>query len=525
MKNMIRKVQQMPNLPQPYSMRDWRKVALDYDRLVFDFHAQGDFLPLPWMDDSHINTEKDVIGLPSYINSKKCRQNGRQEGINIMAAVLGASACGVDKSHQNGLDFVDMLENFFSPREGEQVFLNTFTNQSGHTFWYETYPNLLMAAISYFYHVDWLEEKLRLAADRYVAAVEAMGGEKADFWHTAFSFSKMETTDNGVWCEPEAAAGYAFVLYSAYRKFGKESYLDACKKSMDFLARCEKNPYYELLLPYGVYVAARLNREHGCHYPIEKIVNWCFDGDSDCRFGWGVIAERWGDYDCYGLCGSLTDWGQRWDLINDANSSREVDPVKSGYAFAGNTFSMAAGILSAVRYDPRLAHDAGKWFLNAANASRLFYQNAHGPKSQSCAFFTDDPDYCIAYEGLRKYWDGMSPYATGDPIRYSWGSIDLGLYGSSHVGMFGAVYGSTDVEGILCLNCGAVDFIDSDCGETRLLYNPYPEAKTVHLNGLPQGCWTDAVSGKKLGCTQDGQLSVSIPEDGAVLAVLEKENP
>ena len=65
MKNMIRKVQQMPNLPQPYSMRDWRKVALDYDRLVFDFHAQGDFLPLPWMDDSHINTEKDAIGLAS----------------------------------------------------------------------------------------------------------------------------------------------------------------------------------------------------------------------------------------------------------------------------------------------------------------------------------------------------------------------------------------------------------------------------------------------------------------------------
>ena len=204
---------------------------------------------------------------------------------------------------------------------------------------------------------------------------------------------------------------------------------------------------------------------------------------------------------------------------------RQFDRLGPALGSAGNTFSRAAGIRSAGRYDPRLAHDAGKWFLNAANASRLFYQNAHGPKSQSCAFFTDDPDYCIAYEGLRKYWDGMSPYATGDPIRYSWGSIDLGLYGSSHVGMFGAVYGSTDVEGILCLNCGAVDFIDSDCGETRLLYNPYPEAKTVHLNGLPQGCWTDAVSGKKLGCTQDGQLSVSIPEDGAVLAVLEKENP
>lgn len=520
--NLIHQVSKMPNLPQPYQMRDWKKVALDYDRLVFDFEAEGDFLPLPWLDKSHINTNLDAIGLPSYINSKKNRKNAKPEGINVITAILGASACGVDKSEQNGLRFVDMLENYFSKEES--LFLNTFSGKTGGSFWYETYPNLLMAALSHFYPVKWLEEKLLLVADRYVAAVEAMGGTNADFWHTSFSFSKMKPVDNGRWCEPEAAAGYAFVLYSAYQKTGKEEYLSACKKSMDFLAKCDKNPYYELLLPYSVYIAARLNAECGCSYPVEKFANWCFDGDSECRYGWGVIAERWGDCDCHGLCGSLTDWGQRWDMIPDANSGRDIDPVKSGYAFAGNTFSMAAGILSAVRYDSRFAHDAAKWFLNSANASRLFYQNAHGPKSQSCAFFTDDPDSCIAYEGLRKYWDGISPYATGDPIRYSWGSIDLGLYGSSHVGFFGAVYASTDVEGILCLNCGAVDFIHSDLPESRLFYNPYSEEKTVSADNLPDGRWTDAATGRLLGISHNGRLTLSLAADEAVLARYQKED-
>jgi len=35
------RVEQMPNMPSPYLMRNWKEVALGYDSLVFDFGRTG----------------------------------------------------------------------------------------------------------------------------------------------------------------------------------------------------------------------------------------------------------------------------------------------------------------------------------------------------------------------------------------------------------------------------------------------------------------------------------------------------
>jgi hypothetical protein len=45
------------------------------------------------------------------------------------------------------------------------------------------------------------------------------------------------------------------------------------------------------------------------------------------------------------------------------------------YAFAMNTFEQIGALVPLVRYDSRFARAIGKWVLNAANASRLFYPN------------------------------------------------------------------------------------------------------------------------------------------------------
>src|SRR5271157_1706775 len=58
----IPRVQQMPNLPQPFKMRDWRQLARDYDALVFDINARGEYLPLVWINKSHINYGEDTFG-------------------------------------------------------------------------------------------------------------------------------------------------------------------------------------------------------------------------------------------------------------------------------------------------------------------------------------------------------------------------------------------------------------------------------------------------------------------------------
>ena len=127
----------------------------------------------------------------------------------------------------------------------------------------------------------------------------------------------------------------------------------------------DESPLYEVLLPYGALVAARMNAELGRDYDVAKLVNGCFEprGRPQARPGWGVISDRWNGLDAHGLVGSTTDG--------------------EGYAFAMNTFQWAGALVPLARYDTRYAHDIGKWTLNLANAARLFYPDAHDAEHQS----------------------------------------------------------------------------------------------------------------------------------------------
>ena len=98
-----------------------------------------------------------------------------------------------------------------------------------------------------------------------------------------------------------------------------------------------------------------MNAEEGTNYNITKIINWTFDGCSaaDGREGWGILSDRWGDFDVSGLQGSLIHNG--------------------GYGFLMNTFDMALPLVPMVRYNQSYARAIGKWMLNASNSARLFY--------------------------------------------------------------------------------------------------------------------------------------------------------
>jgi len=523
----IKKVKIMPNKPDKYIMKNWKETAIKYDRLVFDFEAKGAFLPLIWWDKTFINLKKDTFGLPSYVGSIRQYNGGNHEAITCITSVLGATLAGIDKSSQNGYNWAAMCENYFNSDNGEDLFLNTTSSESGHTFWYEIYANLLINELLYYYpNTGEMERKSKIAADKWYEACFYLGGNNdcADFNHTAFDFKNLRAFDNGKWKEPEAAAGIGWLMYTAYNKWGDEKYLQAAKWCMDFLERMDKNPYYELLLPYGAYIAARLNAEQGTNYDVEKIINWCFDGDSECRPGWGVICETWGDYGCHGLCGSLTDWGQRWDGADDGTFNIYKEDT-SGYAFAANTFSMAAPLIPLVRYDSSFAHDIGKWMLNAANNARFFYPDALPLENQSCGFWAADSNQVIAYEGLRKKWDTRTPYATGDAIRYSWGAIDLGLYGSAHAGIFGGIISETNVEGILKLDCLKTDYYHTEAYPTFLIYNPYSEIKSVEINAGHEAVdLYDAVSHKVLKQSIKCNTFVEIEGDSGIILVLVPSN-
>ncbi|WP_424768721.1 hypothetical protein [Paenibacillus sp. sgz302251] len=501
----ISKIQQMPGLPQPFEMKDWRETTVKYDEFVFDFTKQGQFLPVGWWDRTHHNMDEDTFGLMSYVGKFSQGTDGSQEAINMMAAVLSATLVGIDKSDQNGINYVKMLQTFYNTDNGENMIMNNPKTVSGQTFWYELLPHVLFYALTDYYpDVENMEDIMRGTADKWAEAVQELGGKygRADFNYTAFDFHKKQPFRNERWTEPDAAAGVAMLQYMAYSKFGDPKYLEAAELSMDFLERQQDNPLYEVLLYSAPYMAARMNAEQGKQYDVSKMMNWVFDGGSKARNGWGTITEKWGDYDAHGLLGSLND--------------------NEGYAFAMNTFAAFGALAPVVRYDPRYARDIGKWMLNAANQSRLFYADALPADYQSGADWKGDPEHVIPYEGLRKLWNGKTPYASGDPTVYAWGNTDFSLYSGSFAGYLGGLIEETNVEGILKIDTLKTDYFHQKAYPTFLYYNPYDSEREVEVTGLGDAAVDlyDSVSGDFIARDVKEQTSVRLSGDQAAVIVV-----
>jgi hypothetical protein len=500
----ITRVEMMPNMPSPYNMQDWKKVALGYDSLVFDLNRQGQYLPLSWLDFNTINyPNHESFGIDSYVGTFAPNSG---EAINVLAAVVGATLLGIDKSDQNGHNWVLGCEEFFNNRPQENVYLNNPVTSSGSDWWYDTMPNIFFYQLydSYPNTGDFNYQFTKIA-DQWLRAVEKMEGRTTP-WHIPFMnyrgwyLESMTPNNTGV-PEPEAAGAIAWLLYNAYYVTGQTKYRIGAELALEFLNNWNTNPSYELQLPYGAYTAARMNAEIGTSYSIQKIVNWCFDVGSLRQ--WGVIVGNWGGYDISGLVGEASGQGD--------------------YAFLMNGFEQAGAVLPLVRYDDRFARAIGKWVLNLANASRLMYSKFLPDENQDSEVWSQqyDPNSYIGYEAMRREWNGQSPYATGDAINGGWSATNLGLYGSSHVGILGAIIDTTDVEMILQLDVLKTDYFKDPAYPTYLYYNPYSVDKIVQLNlGAGSHDIYDAVSNSFILTGVSGQTSLSVPADNSMLAVI-----
>jgi len=500
----IARVEQMPNLPTPYQMRDWKRVAMGYDSLVFDLDLSGQYLPLIWINNNTINyPEHSSFGLHTYVGTK---YPDNAEAINLLPAVIGASLIGVKKSDQWGHNWVLGCEEFFNRRPTENVYLNNPATESGDDWWYATMPNIFFYQLYDLYSgMGDFAFQLRSVADQWLKAVIKMGGN-ATPWklpymnYRGWILRTMQPYSGGV-TEPEAAGALGWLLYHAYQVTGEAKYRWGAEWAIEFLDGWTSNPAYELQLPYGVYIAARMNAELGTNYDIEKMINWCFDPTDNVR-EWGVTLGRWGQYDCYGLVGEARF---------------------SGYAFAMNTFQMAAALVPLVRYDDRFARAIGKWMLNLANASRLFYTNYLPDGNQDGANWAHqyDPQGYIAHEALRQSYYGASPYATGDAVRGGWSFTNYALYGASHVGYLAAIVDTTDVPGILRLDLRATDFFQKKAYPSYLIYNPYHEPKNITWDvGNQVMDLYDAVANTFVQRNVSGQVVLNIPADAVTMPVL-----
>lgn len=520
----IPRVEKMPNHPSPYAWKDWKQTTLDFDRLLFDFSQKGEFWPMIWMDSAGRNFPEPTFGLYTAVGDVRMgpevNRGENHEALGALGAVLGASLAGIDKSDQGGRNYVRMLRNYFNRDNGWNVIMN-FTNKGAHIgggygndFWYEVHNNVLFYAIADLYPKEPDFEAIqRGIAEQFYRSDSVMGG---NYSYSYFDFKNMRPGKNHIPAQEDVAGGYAFILYSAWVKFGDEKYLRAAQNAMNVLYGQKENRFYEAMMPVAAYIGARMNAEAGTNYDIRRFLDWTFDGTAVGREGWGVLADNWGGYDVGGLAGSTVHNG--------------------GYGFLMNTFDLMMPLSALVRYDQRYARAVGKWALNATNAARFCYPYEIPDSLQALPQFKEVTKNVIAYEGLIKesiysQFKGITPFAQGDGPLWVEGNPQqsmFSVYGSGHVGFFGGTVQKTEVPEILQIDCRATDFYKKEKAyPTYLYYNPYQEAETVSLV-LGPGKFTiyDSVSRTVLRKNATGTFRFSVPADNTrVLVIIPSGQP
>lgn len=475
----ISRVNAMADLPQPLQIIDWKAMALKFDRTVYDFNAKGKYWPMVWIDSTGKNFKEPTLGMYTAVGDvRQGLQHNKgmfHEALANMGAVLGATLVGLDKSKQQGVNYVGMLRNYFNKDTGWDIMMNNTAPEVallgggyGRDWWYDVYPNVLFYAVYDKYPSEpGFEMMARSIAEKFYKADSILNG---NYKYSYFDYGQMKPMSTHICAQPDVAAGHAYVLYSAYKKFGDPRYLKGAISAMKALESEKINPAYELLMPFGAYVAARMNAEQGTNFDIAKMLNWTFDGTAVCREGWGFLVGNWNGFDISGTVGSTVDHG--------------------GYAFLMNTFDAAWPLVPMVRYKPEYADAIGKWMLNAVNASRLFYPRYMPVEHQTIPDLADVTKGVIAYEGFAKastfdtlYQTLKAPVAQGDGPKWVPGQnpevSQFSVYGSGHAGIFGSIVKETEVKGILDLDLLATDFFKQDAYPTHLFYNPYPAPKNI----------------------------------------------
>ena len=509
-------VESLPNSPVNYKMIDWNKRARDFDAMVFDFAATGTYLPIALWDDSRYTMNGTTFKLPAYVGPVNPIANGNQEAVAGLSSVLGGALAGINKSNQTGngyanVNFADMCRAYYT---SEGIISNNPKLSDGRKskdteFWYLLTPTLQFAALDSIYPSTEMDNILLNTSNKWYDAIVKMGGSNVNFNHWTYDFTNNVPVD-GSWTEPDAAIGAGMLMYYAYKKFGTGKFLDAARWCMNFVQGLGSNPSYELLEYWGPILAAALNAEQGLNYDTTKMFNWAFNTDSGHRANWGGLKGTYGGYGMDGLMGSSSDHG-------------------GNYAFAMNSFAGVMAIAPVARYDQRYARAVGKYILNAASNSRLFYSDQLDSAHQDSISWNLDTNHAIPYEGLRyqKINDSTkAPFATGDPLTYSWPyNTDFGIYSGALSGALGGIVSTTNVSQILQLDMLKTDFFHSQAYATYLYYNPYSTSQTVNINVGTSACdLYDSVTNTFLLRNVSGTQSFSIPADSARVIVLSPAN-
>lgn len=486
-------IENFPLLPNPLVIRDWKQTALEYHQLAFNPSITGQYLPLlyEYTANTVAGYSGPAFGLPSYVG--RPRDSG--EGLTALGAVLGGTLAGLNMASLNGLDRVHHCEVFFCVVNGHGLVLNNVNSPGSGSSWYDIFPSILFYEIGSRYPGRASSQtKMAAIADSWLAALPVLSN---NWEHTGFKFTTMTPWDDA-WDEPDMAIGIAWLEYMAYVQFHDAKYLAAADTCMTQMNSRTSNPFYETLGFFGPPLAARMNAELGRSYSTSKHLNWIFAPTSDARTGWGCENGRWGNYDAYGLMGSTTD--------------------SSGYAFSMNSYVAPGIIAPVVRYEPQYARLLGRWLLHVAANANLFYSGTLPANMQSSAAWVQQTGVpSISYEGVR-HLGTTTPYATGDaaaPIQ------DLNPYGTWGSGFMAALFQTSNVPGILQIDCVATEAFPPATCPTLLFYNPHGVTQQVTVSVGPGAKHLyDLVTGAFLATVVSGTAPLTLAPDSAIVLAL-----
>lgn len=501
-KNIQRITQFDSELPQNYEIIDFKSKALAYDQLVFDFEKTGTLFPLIWQDSTN-----DAYGISAYVGDYRNGVDGSQEAVTSVAAVLSASLLGIDKSNQNGHNFVTPLNVYFN--EAEQVVINNPSGNSRNiSMWYMIYPAILFTQVSILYEDEVLlrTNTLKTIESWYQAYLVMHNLQDYDF--TGFDFKSMTPYRNNVWREPDSAVGISMLMYYGYQLTGETKYKDAAIESLKYIEdKYSGSPMYEILLYFGPYLAAKYNQEFNENFDVNRFFNAVFNGTSIPRGGWGMLNDNYNGFAVSGLMGSITDGG--------------------GYPFSMNSFASTFILARTAKYDTRYAASIGKWLNHLISNSRYFFPNYakdenesmnHSEYAGEAQAFNTLANNVFPYEGIRKSGNSKSPWFGGDPTVYNWAKTDFSVYSGASMGMLASIYEKTNVEGILKIDLNSGDYFNQTY-PTYLLYNPNSKTETVSYTPKSGSVLYDSVSETILASSVSGLYNLVLEPNQAVVIV------
>jgi len=165
----IPRVDQMPDMPTPYEMRDWKDVARKYDDFIYATDKTGQYLPLVKFKSTSTNYPGlQPIQLQTYVGGPTTAA----EAINIIPSIVGATLVGKDKSNQGGINWVQKTKDFFNKANQQNIYLNNYSGVSGNDWWYDVMPNVFFYQMYSQYPSDPdFQSQFTTVADRWLDAV------------------------------------------------------------------------------------------------------------------------------------------------------------------------------------------------------------------------------------------------------------------------------------------------------------------------------------------------------------------